>query len=82
MTVDQPDDAVSQAMRLRASDADRERVAGILRDKDIEGIAARLDGRGEWIAVGLEGDRALAVNELARRLAAQPYPSRADSSPR
>ncbi len=46
-------------------------VAGILRDKDIEGIAARLDGRGEWIAVGLEGDRALAVNELARRLAAQ-----------
>lgn len=45
-------------------------VAGILRDKDVEGIAAALAGSGEWIAVGLEGDRALPAERLASRLQA------------
>lgn len=37
MTQDQPEDQVAQAFRLRASDADRERVAAILRDAYAEG---------------------------------------------
>mgnify|MGYP001806100238 FL=1 len=37
MTVEEPADPVAQAMRLRASDADRERVAAILRDAYAEG---------------------------------------------
>jgi hypothetical protein len=41
VTVDQPDDAAVQALRMRASDADRERVAGILRDAYAEGRLTR-----------------------------------------
>ncbi len=45
-------------------------VCGILGDKDIEGVVAALDGRiSRWIAVGLEGARALPPETLAQRLA-------------
>lgn len=37
MTVEQPPDAVDPSMRLRASDADREKVAEVLRDAYTEG---------------------------------------------
>jgi dihydrofolate synthase/folylpolyglutamate synthase len=44
-------------------------VCGILGDKDIEAIATALAPQiGRWIAVGLEGPRALASSELARRI--------------
>ena len=44
-------------------------VCGILADKDIAGIGAALAGAADrWIAVGLEGPRALPVAELAARL--------------
>jgi dihydrofolate synthase/folylpolyglutamate synthase len=44
-------------------------VCGILGDKDIEGIVAALDGRiDRWIAVGLDGARALAPAALAARI--------------
>jgi dihydrofolate synthase/folylpolyglutamate synthase len=44
-------------------------VCGILGDKDIEGIVAALDGRiDRWIAVGLDGARALAPAVLAARI--------------
>lgn len=46
-------------------------VCGILADKDAAGIARALAGEiAAWIAVGLEGPRALAPEELARRLEA------------
>jgi dihydrofolate synthase/folylpolyglutamate synthase len=45
-------------------------VCGILRDKDVEGIVAALDGRiSRWIAAGLDGPRALAPAALADRIA-------------
>jgi dihydrofolate synthase/folylpolyglutamate synthase len=44
-------------------------VCGILGDKDVEAIVAVLAPQvGHWIAVGLEGSRALAPSELARRI--------------
>ena len=44
-------------------------VCGILGDKDIEGIVAALDGQvSRWIAVGLEGARALPPAALALRI--------------
>ena len=44
-------------------------VCGILADKDVEAIAAVLAPEvGRWFAVGLEGPRALAASELARRI--------------
>ena len=44
-------------------------VCGILGDKDVEAIVAALAPQvGRWIAVGLEGPRALASAELARRI--------------
>ncbi|MGQ0428485.1 MAG: bifunctional tetrahydrofolate synthase/dihydrofolate synthase [Gammaproteobacteria bacterium] len=44
-------------------------VCGILGDKDVEAIVQALAGRvGRWIAVGLEGPRALPAAELARRI--------------
>ncbi len=44
-------------------------VCGILGDKDVEAITALLAPVvGRWIAVGLEGPRALAASELARRI--------------
>ena len=44
-------------------------VCGILGDKDIEGIVAALDGQiDRWIAVGLDGPRALAPAALAARI--------------
>lgn len=45
-------------------------VCGVLRDKDIEGIVQALASRGRWIAVGLDGERALPAQQLAQRLAA------------
>jgi dihydrofolate synthase/folylpolyglutamate synthase len=46
-------------------------VCGILADKDVAGIAGVLTGViDRWIAVGLEGPRALLAAELARRLEA------------
>jgi dihydrofolate synthase/folylpolyglutamate synthase len=46
-------------------------VCGILADKDAVGIAGALAGEIErWIAVGLDGPRALPADELARRLEA------------
>lgn len=45
-------------------------VCGILGDKDIEAIVRALTGCiSEWFAAGLEGARALAPAELARRIA-------------
>jgi dihydrofolate synthase/folylpolyglutamate synthase len=45
-------------------------VCGILGDKDIEGIVAALQGRlSRWIAVGLDGPRALPPAALATRIA-------------
>jgi dihydrofolate synthase/folylpolyglutamate synthase len=45
-------------------------VCGILGDKDIEGIVAALEGRfSRWIAVGLDGPRALPPATLADRIA-------------
>jgi hypothetical protein len=41
VTIEQPEDAAAQALRMRASDADRERVAGILRDAYAEGRLSR-----------------------------------------
>jgi len=44
-------------------------VCGILADKDVEAIVAALAPQvGRWIAVGLDGPRALAPAELARRI--------------
>jgi dihydrofolate synthase/folylpolyglutamate synthase len=44
-------------------------VCGILGDKDVAAIAAVLAPEvGHWVAVGLEGPRALAPAELARRI--------------
>jgi dihydrofolate synthase/folylpolyglutamate synthase len=44
-------------------------VCGILGDKDVEAIVAALAPQvGRWISVGLEGPRALAPAELARRI--------------
>jgi hypothetical protein len=55
------------ARRARAADAIT--VCGILGDKDVEAIVAALAPQvGRWIAVGLEGPRALAPAELARRI--------------
>ncbi|MGQ0383914.1 MAG: bifunctional tetrahydrofolate synthase/dihydrofolate synthase [Gammaproteobacteria bacterium] len=46
-------------------------VCGVLADKDVEAIVKALAGRvARWIAVGLEGPRALPSAELARRIAA------------
>jgi dihydrofolate synthase / folylpolyglutamate synthase len=46
-------------------------VAGMLGDKDVEGIARALHGRIDgWIVGGLQGERAIAAQDLARRLAA------------
>jgi dihydrofolate synthase/folylpolyglutamate synthase len=44
-------------------------ICGILGDKDIEGIVAALRGAiARWIAVGLEGSRALPSGVLAERI--------------
>jgi dihydrofolate synthase/folylpolyglutamate synthase len=45
-------------------------VCGILGDKDIEAIVRILAGQVQhWVAIGLEGPRAIAVADLARRMA-------------
>jgi dihydrofolate synthase/folylpolyglutamate synthase len=45
-------------------------VCGILGDKDIDGVVRALTGQVQrWIAVGLDSPRALALPELARRIA-------------
>jgi dihydrofolate synthase/folylpolyglutamate synthase len=65
-------DAARSLAASRAARACRGRtlaVCGILADKDVPGIARALAGEvGRWIAVGLEGPRALAPDALARRL--------------
>lgn len=44
-------------------------VCGMLGDKDVSAVAAAMAGvPGEWIAVGLDGPRALSAAELASRL--------------
>jgi dihydrofolate synthase / folylpolyglutamate synthase len=44
-------------------------VCGILGDKDVEGIAAKLIGRiDRWIVVGLQSGRAVPADQLAERL--------------
>ena len=44
-------------------------MCGILADKDVEAVVAPLlPGVQRWIAVGLEGPRALLAAELARRI--------------
>lgn len=57
-------------------------VCGILGDKDVESIVRALaDAVGRWIAVGLEGERALAPDALAARMAqatGQPVESAVD----
>jgi dihydrofolate synthase/folylpolyglutamate synthase len=51
-------------------------VCGILADKDVEAIIAALAPQvHRWIAVGLEGPRALAPAELARRIGQAGAPS-------
>ena len=66
-----PDAAHSLAASLAARPCRGRTIAvcGILADKDAAGIAGALAGSVEhWIAVGLEGPRALPPAELARRL--------------
>jgi dihydrofolate synthase/folylpolyglutamate synthase len=47
-------------------------VCGILADKDIEGVISALRGQvQEWVAVRLDGPRALPESELAARIALQ-----------
>jgi dihydrofolate synthase/folylpolyglutamate synthase len=68
-----PDAARSLAASLAARPCRGSTIAicGILADKDAPGIAAALGTTVDrWIAVGLEGPRALPPAELARRLAA------------
>lgn len=68
-----PDAARSLASSLAARPCPGRTVAvcGVLADKDAAGIAGALAGEIErWIAVGLEGPRALAPDELVRRLEA------------
>jgi dihydrofolate synthase/folylpolyglutamate synthase len=66
-----PDAARSLAASLAARPSAGRTIAvcGILGDKDVAGIVEAMAGEVEsWIAVGLEGPRALAVAELARRI--------------
>ncbi len=67
-----PDAAAVLADILSADDATGNTVAviGALADKDVEGIAAALDGRVDlWIAVTAASHRAIAAGELSRRIA-------------
>lgn len=68
-----PDAARALAASLSARPASGRTIAvcGILGDKDIESIVRVLGGQvHSWIAVGLEGPRALGAAELAQRIAA------------
>lgn len=67
-----PDAALALAMALIARPHRGRTIAvcGILGDKDIDAIVRILAGPvRQWIAVGLEGPRALPVDVLARRIA-------------
>jgi dihydrofolate synthase/folylpolyglutamate synthase len=66
-----PEAAASLAASLAARPAAGRTIAvcGILADKDIEAVVAALAPRVQcWIAVGLDGPRALLPAELARRI--------------
>ena len=66
-----PDAAASLARSLagRPPRGETLAVCGVLADKDVEGIVAALAPQiRRWIAVGLEGPRALSPAELARRI--------------
>jgi dihydrofolate synthase/folylpolyglutamate synthase len=68
-----PDAARALALALAAQGRRGRTIAvcGILGDKDIDAIVRILAGHvDQWIAVGLEGARALPCAELARRIAA------------
>jgi dihydrofolate synthase/folylpolyglutamate synthase len=68
-----PEAAASLAASLAARPAAGRTIAvcGILADKDIEAVVAALAPRVQcWIAVGLDGPRALLPAELARRMPA------------
>ena len=57
-------------------------VCGILGDKDIEGIVAALDGQvSRWIAVGLDGPRALAAGDARAIASLAPAPRRCGRPP-
>jgi dihydrofolate synthase/folylpolyglutamate synthase len=62
--------ALSQALAARPHQGRTIAVCGILGDKDIDAIVRIMAGQvRRWIAVGLEGPRALPPEELARRIA-------------
>jgi dihydrofolate synthase/folylpolyglutamate synthase len=67
-----PAAATALADTLAATDETRRTwgIIGLLDDKDVEGIAASLDSQVDhWIAVTASSPRAVAVQELARRIA-------------
>ena len=62
--------ALAASLAARPGRARTLAVCGILGDKDIEAIVTALKGQvTRWIAVGLEGPRALAAADLAGRIA-------------
>jgi hypothetical protein len=70
LPAEQPPDPVSEALRMRASDADRERVAGILRDAYAEGRLTAVEHE-ERLS---EAYRAATYAELAPVLRDLPVP--------
>jgi dihydrofolate synthase/folylpolyglutamate synthase len=69
-----PDAARALAANLAARRSSGRTIAvcGILADKDIEGVISALRGQvQEWVAVRLDGPRALPESELAARIALQ-----------
>ncbi len=62
-------ESLGASLAARAHAARTIAVCGILADKDVEAIVAALSPQVQrWIAVGLEGPRALPPAELARRI--------------
>lgn len=62
--------ALAASLAARPGRARTLAVCGILGDKDVEAIVMALEGQvTRWIAVGLEGPRALEAAELAGRIA-------------
>ncbi|MFL6548349.1 MAG: bifunctional tetrahydrofolate synthase/dihydrofolate synthase [Povalibacter sp.] len=67
-----PGAAQTLAMQLASETGRKIAVCGILADKDIDGIVGALrDTFTEWVVTGLTGERALAPQVLAERIAAQ-----------
>ena len=62
--------ALAQTLRSMSPDRAAVTILGMLDDKDVEGVVALLDPITEhWIAVAADSPRAIAADELARRLA-------------